>query len=41
MYYHDVENGWVYINYDRIWSVLEEEFSISKIAFNCWERPII
>jgi len=30
MYYHDVENGWVYINYDRIWSVLEKDFGLNQ-----------
>jgi len=29
MYEQDEENGWVYINYDRIWSILEEDFHLN------------
>jgi hypothetical protein len=29
VYYQDSENGFVYINYDRIWSTLEEDFDLN------------
>ena len=29
VYYQDSENGFVYINYDRIWSILEEDFDLN------------
>jgi hypothetical protein len=34
-YYHqDQKNGWVYINYDRIWSLLESVFSMEDLEIS-------
>tara|TARA_R110000803_G_scaffold13218_5_gene37318 strand:- start:2187 stop:2564 length:378 start_codon:yes stop_codon:yes gene_type:complete len=29
MYYQDEENGFVYISYERIWAILEEDFGLN------------
>ena len=29
-YYQDEENGWVYIDYDRIWAILEDNFGLNR-----------
>jgi len=33
-YYQDQKNGWVYINYDRIWSLLESVFSMNDLEIS-------
>jgi hypothetical protein len=30
-YYQDEKNGWIYINYDRIWSLLGSIFSMKDL----------
>ena len=33
-YYQDQENGWIYINYNRIWSFLESVFSVGELEIS-------
>ena len=30
-YYRDEKNGWIYINYNRLWSLLESIFSMKDL----------
>ena len=30
-YYQDEKNGWIYINYNRLWSLLESIFSMKDL----------
>jgi hypothetical protein len=33
-YYQDEKNGWVYVNYVRIWSLLESVFSMNHLEIS-------
>jgi hypothetical protein len=33
-YYQNQKNGWVYINYDRIWLLLESVFSMNDLEIS-------